>query len=75
MAFPVMRWVRPGFAYLSMYHYGMVIMASTGTIKITVNALPSPMDWLEIGIIASYFLLRPGEKKARASLVEEAKKQ
>jgi hypothetical protein len=74
MAFPIMRWIRPGFAYLSMYHYGMVILASTGLIHITVKALPTPMDYLEIVIIGSYFLFRPKEKAARTSLVGEVAK-
>lgn len=58
----VTRWIRPGFAYLSMLHYGAVILASLGVIKGPILALPYPMDYLSLGIIGTYFLLRPLEK-------------
>lgn len=59
----VTRWIRPGFAYICMVHMGMVALASIGWIRGPINALPYPMDYLEIGIIGSYFLLRPFEKR------------
>ena len=66
----VTRWIRPGFAYISMAHYGAVTMASMGWISATIHALPYPLDYIEAGIIGTYFLLRPFEKRR----VIEAKK-
>ena len=64
------RWIRPGFAYLCMIHYGAVTLASMGWISGPIHALPYPMDYLEAGIIGGYFILRPFEKRR----VIEAKK-
>ena len=59
----VTRWIRPGFSYICMVHMGMVAAASIGWINGPINALPYPMDYLQAGIIGSYFLLRPFEKR------------
>ena len=57
------RWIRPGFAYIAMFHYGAIVAASCNLIGIKINALPDPYNYLEIGIIGTYFLLRPFEKR------------
>jgi len=63
------RWIRPGFAYLTMFHYAAIIASSCGYIG-TINALPYPFDYLEAGIIGAYFVLRPFEKVRRTSEVK-----
>jgi hypothetical protein len=59
----VTRWIRPGFAYICLAHFGAVTLASLGWIEGPIHALPYPMDYLEIGIIGAFFLLRPLEKR------------
>lgn len=59
----VTRWIRPGFAYLCMFHFGGTVMYYMNIISIEIEPLPSPMDYLEAGIIGTYFLLRPFEKR------------
>lgn len=59
----VTRWIRPGFAYICMAHFGAVTMASMGWIKGPIQALPYPLDYLQAGIIGAYFVLRPFEKR------------
>lgn len=59
------RWIRPGFAYISMFHYGMITLSSVGWISAKIAPLPDPYAWLEIGIIGAFFLLRPLEKNLR----------
>lgn len=61
---PVTRWIRPGFAYISMVHYGALAFVSTFPMwGWTVHGLPEPYNYIEAGIIGTYFLLRPSEKK------------
>lgn len=64
---PVTRWIRPGFAYLCMFHFGAIVLASCHVIAGPIEALPQPYAYLEAGIIGTYFLLRPYEKKAKAA--------
>lgn len=64
------RWIRPGFAYLCMFHFGAVTLASMGFINAPIHALPYPMDYIEAGIIGAYFLLRPLEKR---KMIEKSK--
>jgi hypothetical protein len=37
----------------------------------TVAALPEPLDWLETGVLGSYFLLRSFEKRGRGGIVNK----
>jgi hypothetical protein len=60
------RWIRPGFAYLSMMHYGALAwVCAFPAFGWKVNALPEPYNYMQAGIIGTYFLLRPSEKQRR----------
>lgn len=66
----VTRMIRPLFAYTCLLHFSWVALASMGWVGV-VHVLPTPLDWLEVGIIGSYFALRPFEKNKRADIVAE----
>jgi hypothetical protein len=70
MGWWVTRYVRPTFAYLFAFHIGGVVLSSYGLIG-TVHALPHPIDWLELGIVGSYFALRPLEKNKRVEMIDK----
>jgi Holin of 3TMs, for gene-transfer release len=67
------RLIRPTFAYICAFHFGGVVLSSFEAwrpVVGVVDALPTPLDWLELGIIGSYFALRPFEKNTRSDLVK-----
>jgi hypothetical protein len=62
MGWWVNRYVRPTFAYLFAFNIGGVVLSSYGWIGV-VHALPHPLDWLELGVVGSYFAIQIGERK------------
>lgn len=51
------RWIVPGFAYITMAHYGAVVLDSIFLFDWNVAALPGPIaDW-EGQIILSFFII------------------
>lgn len=70
MGWWVTRYVRPTFAYLFVFHIGGVVLSSFGLIGV-VHALPHPLDWLELGVVGSYFALRPLEKNKRVEMIDK----
>jgi hypothetical protein len=69
MGWWVNRYVRPTFAYLFAFHIGGVVLSSYDWVGV-VHALPHPLDWLELGVVGSYFALRPFEKNKRIDMVD-----
>jgi hypothetical protein len=68
----VTRWQRPLLFYVFCFHVACVVGASAFTrLGWIVQALPQPLDWLETGVLGSYFLLRSYEKRGRGDLVNK----
>lgn len=70
----VTRWQRPLLFYVFCFHVACVVLASAfAGLGWTVAALPSPLDWLEAGVLSSYFLLRSFELSKRGELIDKAR--
>ena len=60
----------PTFAYRFAFHIAGIVLSSRGRIR-TVHALPHPLDWLDLGVVGSYFALRPFEKNKRGDMIDK----
>jgi len=62
------RWIIPGFAFITMAHYGAVVLDSIFLFDWNVAALPGPIAEWEGQIILSFFVVVPAKDLISAYL-------